>query len=301
MGVTEGFEPEARGGNGEWEGVYARAAPPPKRPRNLLGGWCGTENENRDLKVVPGNCLVWPVRFRPGNGEAVPVHFAFRGQLPARVISNEGNLKIDTSERRFDAEGMRSGPFEDVAAVATGRVRGTGSSMRPVLAISALKRFPHDPRLFQVVKEIHQRVDRSYNPKESTEVIDDLREEYAEAFTLLDLNEEHLDYAHAEAYNPTNPFRWKAFAYLLQDKATASSLLPALDQILADPAHARLEHALTYYAVAAGKAGRKRTDTPLQKVMSGTEYPARARELASAAWESLPAPPVTPRKRRAEK
>lgn len=136
---------EARAKDGEW-----------RRCDSHEYSWCG--NSYGYVEVKAGRFISWEQKLDSKDGEPRPVRFRlFNGDL-AELESNEGMGRITDADMRFcryDSMAMSYGPFEDVAAVATGEVKGSqGSSMGGNSGIASLERFSSDERLFPVLKKV---------------------------------------------------------------------------------------------------------------------------------------------------
>ena len=121
--------------------------------------WCG--NSYLPVTVPSGEFYGRRQLLNSAKGEIRPVRFRLYNENGPALVSNEGQARIDPADLdqcRYDAMGLRLGPLEDVAAVASGKAQFSGGQIGDplLIAIHALRRFPNDPRLFDTVVELIQ-------------------------------------------------------------------------------------------------------------------------------------------------
>jgi hypothetical protein len=252
--------------------------------------WCGNSYGRRPLKA--GQFLTWDQFCDTKTGQARPLRFKLYDQGGLEVVSNEGVGIVDDSDVqfcRYDSFAMSHGAFDDVAAVATGRVQGgQGASINGMGdAISALERFPTHRRLFSVVKEVIGRLqsEKATEPDQRGYI-------YAQCLTPLQnavgyslTRDELWDYVNLQLHDDSFPWRSNALEWMIRAfESDTDKLKPVLEEVLSAKGHPALSAAAFAYAKVVEKheAGLR-----LAAIENNQERSAPDRDTARRARESL--------------
>ncbi|HEY1052014.1 MAG TPA: hypothetical protein VGE39_19725 [Prosthecobacter sp.] len=252
--------------------------------------WCGNSYGARSLRA--GHFLTWTQPCDTQAGQARPLRFKLYGQGSPEIVSNEGVGVVDEADVqfcRYDAMAMRQGPFEDIAAVATGRVQGgQGASINERYeAIHALGRFSTDKRLFPVVKEVITLLlaDKTGEPHRGGHVYTQcLASLWHEGHSNLH-RQELWGYVSGQLRDPAFPWRAEALEWLVRAfEWEKPRLQPVIEEVLATASHPALAVALYSYPKVVEKsvAGLR-----LAALANDSSRPAEDRQLARRAWETL--------------
>jgi hypothetical protein len=276
---------ESKGKDGEW-----------RRCDTHMYSWCG--NSYYSAKLAAKSFLAWqqPTNSADGKGEATPLRFHMYQQSPWNLTSNEGSGRVTKEELtlcRYDAMAMEYGPFEDVAAVATGKVvGGQGSAGGRSTAIAALRRFPTDKRVFPLLKEIVDQLP-DLEPREANLRYGAVLEAWKSAEAEFDERWRFLadPIRHHTSISPAQALL--ALIYLPFSPADGQdtyqrNLRQLTDEILADPSHPALLVALNYCSKVFDKAG---ASLRLSQIMKDKRYGEAQREAARSSRERLLANP----------
>lgn len=252
--------------------------------------WCGNSYGSRPLKA--GQFLAWTQAVDTKTGQARPLRFKLYGQSGVEIVSNEGVGVVDDADLefcRYDSMAMQHGPFEDVAAVATGKVHGgQGASIDARGdAIRGLERFPTDKRLFSVVKEMIERVKASVKSES-----DRRGDTYTQCLAPLRLasgpslsRDEVWDYVNGHLHDTSFPWRSNALEWMLRTfEWEKDKLKPVIEEVLSAKGHPAFGPAAFAYAKVVEKheAGAK-----LAAIESDKERSEADRQLAKQARETL--------------
>jgi hypothetical protein len=137
------FLAEARNEKGEW-----------RRCTPFLSPECG--NGLKALQLPPGRFLQVIAPTLAKKGKNMPVRFGLGLVLGKDLLSNEIITQVDSMNLewcRYDRLALDAAPFEDLAAIVTGKVEPYGGISIYLSAISEIARFAADPRWLGTMKE----------------------------------------------------------------------------------------------------------------------------------------------------
>jgi len=249
--------------------------------------WCGNSYGIRPLKA--GQFLAWTQICDTPTGKARAMRFKLYGQGPLDIASNEGSGIVDESDVqfcRYDAMAMQHGPFEDVAAVATGKIKGgDGASINGLGdAIRGLGRFKGDARLLPVVKEVIARVvtGNAVKPDDSGLLYTDC---LAALKDTSQSREELWSYVNGQLHDKSFPWRPNALEWLVSAfEWEKDRLRPVIEEVLATPEHPALGKAMSAYSKVVEKPVAA---LRLAEMAKSPSRPDKDRRLAQRAYEAL--------------
>lgn len=267
---------EAKGKGGEWW-----------RCDSHEYSWCGNSYNYVELKA--GGVISWEQKLDSKRGETRPVRFRLFGGILSELESNEGMGKVADADLifcRYDSMAMSYGPFEDVAAVATGEIKGSqGSSMGSNSGIAALERFSDEERLFPVLKKVVANLLRHPSQEHSDTDYDDCLRVLAKTMGRTVSAQEAFDYVVGQVNDPEFPWSGAALDWLVlrfdgkwrEEKALA-------ENVLSKPGHRALRSAMHAYAKLAEKdeAGLR-----LEAIANDKHYSEADRDRAREIREKL--------------
>ncbi|MES2596925.1 MAG: hypothetical protein V4662_16395 [Verrucomicrobiota bacterium] len=214
--------------------------------------WCGNSYVPRE--VPAGRLLFWQQKLDSAQGKPRSVRFKLFQNVIADLVSNEGTGNVqdeDITLCRYDAMAMRTAPFADVVAVATGKVKGShGSSTDRNAGVWELERFYQEADLFSVLKRTvdYWAKARATDPAKSGEYADCLRAlQKGAGISLSPQDAWNLVAGHVR--DPSFPWRDEALRWL-GDFAGGDWLeaLALADKILSEPSHPAARAAVFVYA-----------------------------------------------------
>lgn len=252
--------------------------------------WCGNSYGRKPLKA--GQFLVWTQICDTQTGKVRPMRFKLYGQHHLEIASNEGQGIADESDVqfcRYDSLAMRHGPFEDVAAVATGKLKGgQGASINGMEdAVRGLERFADDARLFPVIQEVIRRLvaENAVKPDEHgylyLQCLAPLKAGTGQSPSRIEL----WNYVNEQLHDERFPWRSKALEWMVSAfEWEKDRLKSVMEEVLATPAHPALRTAAFSYhkAVENPKAALR-----LAEIAKDSSRPEDDRDLARQAWEAL--------------
>ncbi len=251
--------------------------------------WCG--NSYGYFNLPAGHFVKWTQACDTKTGETRPLRFKLYNQGSGEIVSNEGTGIVNESDIqfcRYDSLAMRDGPFEDVAAVATGRVKGgQGASIDGMGdAIRALGRFPQEMRLFVVVQEVVSRVikERGTNPQDRGETYASCLAPLQNAVGYSLSREELWNYLNGHLNDPDFPWRASSLEWMCKVFAWDKRIAPVLETVVSTSGHPAMWVAAHAFdkVIEKGEAGRR-----LASIESDQSRPARDRNTARHAREAL--------------
>lgn len=269
---------EAKIGDNEW-----------KRCDSHSYSWCG--NSYLVEKIPAQTFRSWLQKCDSSDGSERPIRYRMYQKEPWNLESNAGTARVsdtDLATCRYDAMAMKHAPFEDVMAVATGKVKGgQGASIDGIdSAIQALSRFPQDKRLFPVVKEIIESL-----PRQDSDVLrpgyryQTCLETLSAAMKASNIRAECWTYVSDQVRDPKFPWSGEALSWLLRPyQFDMERLKPLVDFVLSEPDHPALNAAVIGYRqiVEKGEAGIK-----LRSIAADERYPKSTRDNAKQAMMQL--------------
>ena len=268
----------AQGNDGRWQ-----------RCDSHQYSYCG--NSYISTSIPAGGFLSWPQRCDSVAGAPRKIRFRLFQEAPFDVESNEGFGNVGDAEIqtcRYDAMAMRDGPFEDVAAVATGKVKGgQGASIDGMDdALRGLGRHLREKELFSVIKQIISKLAKTPDPEPR------LAFRYSGCLQILgnamqtSLEPEKCwEYVMGQVRDETFPWRNEALDWLVVAFSWQKDRLkPLIESVLAKPGHPAMRAAAFCYAKAVPKhaAGIR-----LESISNDATYPPSDRQLVREAREGL--------------
>jgi hypothetical protein len=252
--------------------------------------WCGNSYGWRPLKA--GHFLAWTQACDTKAGLARPVRFKLYEQGSVEIVSNEGEGMVDEADVqfcRYDALAMRHGPFEDIAAVATGKVQGGQGSMMGGVegAIRALERFPTEKELFTVVKEVVAglRVRKTDAPERNGYAYKECLSPLQKAVGHSLSRDELWNYVNGHLQDKSFPWRAEAMEWMSRafewDK---ERLKPVIEAILSTPDHPALWEAAVAYPKVVEKSD---AGVRLAALANDADRSENDRRKVRWAWEAM--------------
>ncbi|HEX8312292.1 MAG TPA: hypothetical protein VF614_13305, partial [Chthoniobacteraceae bacterium] len=218
-------------------------------------GECATGSYSGGM-LEPGKFYRWVQQLDSTVGEVKPVRFRLIYEAALELVSNVGQGRIDPADlelARYDGLAMRSGPFEDVVAVATKRVNSTTDLW--VEAIEGLARFGSHKETFGILKEVIQKARdevRNSRPYESA-----LRALGIAQISMI-RSAECWEFMANEAQDRNNPYQREALSWLVDRYDwKKEELLPILEAIISDVRHPAITTALSVYPRVARKSAAR--------------------------------------------
>ncbi len=251
--------------------------------------WCG--NSYISTSIPAEKFQSWPQRCDSEKGKPRKMRFRLFQAAPFDLESNEGSGIVEEEEIqncRYDAMAMRDGSFEDVAAVATGKVKeGPGNSTATMeAALHGLARFPGEPEIFPVIKKVIANLAKSPEPGPGQAYI------YTMCLKILEKAMERSvrpetcwGYAALQVQDAAFPWRNEALHWLIEAFPwERNRLKPVMESVLKKPGHPAIRAAAYGYAkvFTLSEAGLK-----LAAVAADANYPASDQQLARDAREAL--------------
>ncbi len=251
--------------------------------------WCGNSYISSSLPAE--KFLSWLQRCDTVNGTPRKIRFRLFQAAPFDLDSNEGSGLVEDTEIqscRYDAMAMRDGPFEDVAAVATGKVKGGQRASIDGLqdALEGLARFPNESETFPVIKEVIANLARNSEPGPAQAYY------YTRCLKILKkaMNssirpETCWGYAALQVEDTAFPWRNEALDWLVETFPwERNRLKPVMESVLKKPGHPAMRAAAYGYAkvFTLPEAGLK-----LAAMTADANYPASDQQLARDAREAL--------------
>ena len=267
---------EAKGKDGEW-----------RRCDSHEYSWCG--NSYGFVEVKAGGFISWEQKLDSKGGKPRPMRFRLFNGAPVELETNEGLGKVTDEDMRFcryDSMAMSYGPFEDVAAVATGEVKGSqGSSMGGNSGIRALQRFVDEETLFPVLKKVVAHLLMHPNEEHSHTEYDDCLGVLAKTMGRTVSPQEAFDYVVGHVNDPKFPWSGLAMDWLvLHFERKWREMKDVAEKVLSQPEHKALRSALHAYSKLAEKdeAGLR-----LETISKDKRYPKDLRDYASMIRDKL--------------
>ncbi len=252
-------------------------------------GVCGVGYASRQL---PANeFFAWRQRCDSPKGDKRKMRFRLFQDAPFDLESNEGTGIADDAEIKFcryDALAMSHGPFEDVAAVVTGKVQGGQGAGIPMVslasAIRGLARFPNDERLLPVVKKVMTRLrnEGAANGESSYKACLDV---LARTGLVQSNSDECWNYIADQVRDPKFPWSKDSLGWLISYfDPKEVELSPLVESVLSAPGHAAMPAAISNYGKVVAKqvAGQR-----LDLLCKDRAYTQTERNLAFEAREKL--------------
>lgn len=265
---------EARTTDGEW-----------RRCDSHYWSWCGNSYSSREL--LSGGFVSWQQMLDSKHGKKRPMRFRLFNTLD--VKSNEGIGKIADADLRFcrfDAMAMSGAPFEDVAAVATGEVKGSqGSSLGDNMAIPELERFAGDPRMYPVLKRAVARLVEQQKKHQGRYDFQACLKVLGKAKGVSVSSRECWDYVAGFVNDPHFPWSDEALDWLQRSyPENREPLRVMMGTVLSTPGHRAMREAMYNYAAV---GGRQSALQKLDAIAEGKTYSSEERELAADVKETL--------------
>ncbi len=250
---------------------------------------CG--NSYISTSIPAGGFISWPQRCDSVAGAPRKIRFRLFQEAPFDLESNEGFGNVGDAEIqtcRYDAMAMRDGPFEDVAAVATGKVKGgQGASIDGLDdALWGLTRFSQERELFPVIKEVISNLAMSSDPAAA------LTHRYSSCLKILEKAmarsirpEACFEYVTAQVQDAAFPWKNEALSWLIESFVwERNKLKPLIGSVLKKPGHPAMRAAVYGYAKVFTKpeAGVK-----LAAMSADVSYTPSDQQLARDAREEL--------------
>lgn len=248
--------------------------------------WCGNSYIPKELPA--GGYLTWKQVLNCKSGKESTIRFRMFSDALNDLISNEGTGQVaDSSIQlcRYDAMAMHLGPFEDVVAVATGKVvGGQGAGMEEMNAgMEALSRFPDEDGLFDVIKKCVSNLssDDNWGDHHYRSCLEALYGTSGRTVSPQD----SWDYVFGHASDPD--FKWAGVAldWLVNHfPARTQELEKLVEQILSKPSHRALRSALHHYPKIGDKSevGKK-----LLSILADQAYSEEVHEAAREVREEF--------------
>ena len=252
--------------------------------------WCGNSYGTQTLKA--GQFLAWTQICDTPTGEARALRFKLYNQDKGDIVSNEGSGIVDESDVqfcRYDSLAMQQGPFEDVAAVATGKTQGgQGASINGLAdAVRGLRRFKDDVRLFPTVKEVVLKLvaENAVKPGNNGYIYTDCLTTLRVLANHPQFNEELFNYVNGQLHDKSFPWRRRALEWLVSVfEWDTNKLRPVIEEILTTPSHPALHASAFAYQKVVGKS---EAGTLLAQIANDPTRPEDDRNLARLAREGV--------------
>lgn len=257
------------------------------------------------MRTVPeGEFISWTQQLNSPGGTKSQVRFRLYQAAPNDLVSNEGEATVlaeETYSCRYDILAMRTAPFEDVAALATGAItlpKDPHQWQDPeTKAVEALERFVKSDRVIDTLKLVQERARvaeleaRTSNAAKSEDWNRSVHlRRYESALRILGGPTLYIPgsgevWFHLEGQfrDKTNPWRSTVLQWLIDRPYNGGKVIhPLMESALADPAQEVLTTALRGLPKAYSTEDSGRL---LRSAIANVNYPASARLAARNTYE----------------
>lgn len=258
------------------------------------------------MRTVPeGEFISWTQQLNSPGGTKAQVRFRLYQAAPNDLVSNEGEATVLAEEIhscRYDILAMRTAPFEDVAALATGAIslpKDPHQWQDPeTSAVEALERFVKSDRVIDTLKLVQERARvaeleaSSGNAAKSEDWNRSVHlRRYESALRILGSpmlytpgDGEVWFHLEGQFRDKTNPWRSTVLRWLINQPYNGGKVIhPLMESVLADPGDEALIVALQGLPKAYTK---QQSGSMLKAAIANVGYPAQARRAARDIFES---------------